>query len=244
MLYDVPELDEFIEDIKRILDHTGIWVIQLTDLFSMLKLNEFTSFCHEHIFYFTLRYLRTILESHGFSIFDLEYNNTNGGSLRIYTSYFGVYPINRKVINKAIEEENDYFSNNTILDLFDKVDIARDKIKLLFSYLKKRGVDVYGLGASTKGATLCQYFGIDSSDLVAIGEVNSDKFNLVTAGTNIPILPENFVLANDPEYIFLIIWQFKENILKKLKPYIDKGLKVIIPLPYPCVVSSDGEHLL
>jgi hypothetical protein len=245
MFYDLPDVRKFVQDIKNILDEKGIWVIQLTDLYSMLKINDITNICLEHLEYYTLSVLTKIMTENDLSIFDVEYNKVNGGSLRAYVCHKGYKQVNDNVIN-SVYEEIDYMESfyDPLDDLVLRVENSKDKIRNLLNTLRKLDKKVYGLGASTKGATLLQYFNITNRDLVSIGEVNKDKFGLITSGTEIPIISEEELLKLNPEFIFLIIWQFRENILEKLKPYIDKGMNVIIPLPEAQLITKKGEFYL
>ena len=225
MFYDLPDPNKFVRDIKDILADDGIWVIQLTDLTTQLELKEVSSFCHEHLEYYRLIDLINLMNYNGLIVNDLEYNKTNGGSLRIYVSKTSApYPITDAVFD-ALNFELEYYneSKDVVKDFFsDLTEISRRVVEYL-KELKSADIDVYGLGASTKGNTLLQFFGIDNTLIKAIGDVNPDKFGLVTAGTNIPIISEKELLEKNPKFIFLIIWQFRDNILKKLQPYIEKG---------------------
>ena len=237
MFYDLPDPNKFIEDVKSVLDENGIWVIQLTDLTSMIKLNEFTSFCHEHLEFYKLLDLVRMLNKHGLEIFDLEYNNTNGGSLRVYVGYADMHEIDM-IVYKTLEDEIAFYDGKDRLQLmFDKMDNIKTVLVEYMNSIREQGNDIYALGASTKGSTLCQYLGIDNKLITAIGEVNPDKYGLVTSGTNIPIVSEEEMLKKNPKYVFLIIWQFEENILCKLQDHIENGLEVIIPLPTPHITS-------
>jgi hypothetical protein len=247
MFYDLIDPNSFVEDIKSILDKDGIWIIQLTDLVSMLKLNEFGNLCHEHLEFYTLLDLIYLFKAHGLEIFDLEYNTVNAGSLRVYicrkgndkyTNYDIVYTTLKEELNYLFPIEGDR------LALFvDTVKENKEKTVELLLKIKETD-DIYAIGASTKGNTLLQYYGIDKNIISAIGEVNSDKYGLVTAGLEIPIISEKELFSKNPKYLFLIIWQFENNILNKLKDKIDNGLTVIVPLPKPHVVTKEGVRYL
>jgi hypothetical protein len=246
MFYDLPNPGKFIEDIKTILDDNGIWVIQLTDLYSMAKLNEFGSFCHEHLEFYTLTILDYIMKKKDLRIFDLEYNSTNGGSLRLYVCFKNAKYEQCQSVNKALTDERTYFYNNTLEQFFQRIESIRVTIKDYLTAVKRSGKEIYGLGASTKGATLCQYFGLDYRIITSIGEVNADKFGLVTTGTQIPIVPEKNILTEPyiNKVIILIIWQFKDTLLPKLSKYLEKGMQILVPLPEPILYTKKGEFKL
>ncbi len=244
MLYDLPDPNSFVSEIKRILTEDGVWISQFTDLLSMFRLNEITHVCHEHLEYYTLNIIYNIFKNNGLSIFRVEYNSVNGGSVRIYADK-GYREVESNV-QKYLKEETDYF--NSYNGSFENFEFRLNNIKIellsLLTSLKQEGKTIYGLGASTKGNTLLQWLGVDSSLLNSIGEVHKDKFGLKTIGTNIPIVSEQDILDTHPEYIFLIIWQFEENIIKKLFWYLSNGTKIISPLPVPHIITNKEVCLL
>jgi hypothetical protein len=132
--------------------------------------------------------------------------------------------------------------------------LAIDNLKYLYTRIKlfKRNIksyiknfnNVYGLAASTKGNTLLQIFDLSNNDIKAIGEVNKDKFGLMTVGTNIPIIPEQDVLDANPDLIIIMAWHFKSTFDVVLKEYIKNGGIVLYPLPLPMIVTNKGEFYL
>jgi len=181
------------------------------------------------------------LKIHDLNIFDLEYNTVNGGSLRIYVCHHRKKEI-KEIVNKALTNELIFLINpeNKIDNFFKNLDNIKEK---LIPYLESIP-ELYAIGASTKGNMLLQFLGLDNKIIKAIGEVNKDKYGLVTAGTNIPIISEDELFSKNPEHIFLIIWQFEKNILKKLQRKIDNGLEVIVPLPKPHIITKEGIRYL
>jgi len=244
MFYDVPNPVEFIKNIYNALDEDGIWVVQFTDLYSMISANAFDNICHEHLFYYDIISLSHILNLNNLYIFDAEYNKVNGGSLRLYIT---------KNFNRDITREVDkIFSLNKNLSIkkfIAKIDTIKNTVINFLEDCKNKNLSVGLLGASTKANTLLQYFGIDNSLIPYAYEVNSDKFGLITVGSNIEILPEDQLLENFPEYLFVGPWHFIDNILSKpiIKRYMAEGGSVVVPLPefkiysYKAGEKSTGE---
>jgi NDP-4-keto-2,6-dideoxyhexose 3-C-methyltransferase len=240
MFYDLPDPNKFIDDVYSILEDNGLWVIQFTDLLSMLKLNAVDNICHEHLEYYSFSVINTLLEKHGFEIFDVEYNNVNGGSIRAYVGKMGVYDI-QKSVKKALKEEAQY------LNMFDnpfeafKERINTEKKKSL-EYLWEEslnGKKIFISGASTKGNTLLQFYGLDYSVLPFAAEVNSDKFGKKTVGTNIPIISEERAIALNSDAFFILPWHFKNTFIKKYKDYINHGGILIFPLPEFHIITKE-----
>lgn len=243
MFYDLPDPNKFVEDVKFILDKDGIWVIQLMDLYSMLKINGVDDLNSEHLEYYKLLDLDKLMIQHGLEIFDLEYNKVNGGSLRVYISYIGKYT-ETIAVKSAIAKE--YFDFTTGIVSVEKlkhtIDIFREKIQ---SFLLPYGVDnVYALAASTKANTMLQVMELDNAWIKAIGEVNEDKFGLRTSGTNIPIIPEKEVFAAKPSVIIVLAWHFTETFDKILKDFLERGGLALYMLPYPHIRTKNGGWIL
>lgn len=241
MFYDLEDPKAFVKEIKNALADDGIWVVQFTDLLSMIKINAFDNICHEHLEYYSLRDLTNLLKQFNLTIFDLEYNKVNGGSIRIYVCHSGERAINVKVFD-ALKEEKEYLEYNSITLFAQKVEKIKKTILNTIKKLKKQNKRVAMMGASTKGNTLLQYFGLDSNLIEHAAEVNKDKYGLKTVGTDIPIIPQEGSLATKPDYYFLPIWHFAENLISRNIDYLKNGGKFIVPMPEPSIVEiKKGE---
>lgn len=243
MFYDLEEPLRFIDDVKKILARDGLWVIQLTDLMSMLKTNAFDNLCMEHLEYYSLRVLATLLSKYELEIFDIEFNQVNGGSTRLYVGHRHAHPI-QKQVQIALQAEEDYFSSFTdpFLSFYDRIQAIRE---LLTSFIHREtaaGKKVYVLGASTKGNTLLQYFKLDHKLLDYAAEINPEKFGKLTVGTNIPIISEGAAFAARPDYFLVLPWHFIKGLVEKHQAYLDAGGAFIVPMPEPAVIDRHGWH--
>lgn len=244
MFYDLENPRAFISDIKTLLDPTGIWIIQFTDLLSMFKINAFDNICHEHLEYYSLEVMCNLLQSEGLEPINISYNNVNGGSIRLTVAFPNTYfP---KDIDKARKDELLYMKqfDNPFTAFADRINIIKDKITNFIDSILGHGAKIYVMGASTKGNTLLQYFNIDNTKIPLAAEVNKDKFGLKTVGTNIKIIPEYQALNDNPDYFLILPWHFIETFKVSLTPYLEKGGKLLIPMPEPCILSKDGVTLL
>lgn len=244
MFYDLEDPHTFVEDIKNSLAEDGIWVVQFTDLLSMFKANAFDNICAEHLEYYSLGNLVSLLETHELSIFDVSYNRVNGGSLRIYVCHKGNRLVDLNVL-KFLEEEYEHFNGpEGSLEAFKE---RVQKIKYtIFEYIKQLRIDgamIALMGASTKGNTLLQYFGLDDYYIEHAAEVNEDKFGLKTVGTNIRIISQQDSMFLAPDYYLIPIWHFAPFLIDKNTKYLQKGGKFIIPMPKPVLVfmNEKGE---
>ncbi len=233
MFYDLSRPEEFICDIVQALAPGGTWVIQFTDLLSMLQLNAFDNICHEHLEYYKLVDLMQMFDGHGLDIFDLEYNYVNGGSLRVYVSQTGARTI-EPVVEQMFNYEKVYFTSgkNPIVSFHKRIRVAQTALRSYLDASKAEGKYTYVLGASTKGNTLLQVWGLSQNDLDFALEVNKDKYGLRTVGSDIPIISERTGLAKKPDQLLLLPWHFTNSLKKNLKPFFADGGVLITPLPH------------
>lgn len=230
MFYDLPDPTKFVEEIYRILDAKGIWIVQFTDLVSMLKTNAFDNLCHEHLEYYSVSWMKSFVKTFGLNIFDISFNNVNGRSVRLYIDKN--FRETSPNVLKEITKEKEYL--NSFDNPFEAfaLRILEAKKKLL-EFIK--GKDIIILGASTKGNTLLQYYGIDSKMIHYAAEVNEDKYYKYTVGTNIKIIPEKLAIELRPEYFLILPWHFKDLFGKLLLRYLRHGGKLLVPLPHPAI---------
>jgi len=232
MLYDLEDPIKFAKDVKSVLDPVqGIWVFEQSYLPLMLKTINFDTVCHEHIEYYGLKQLSYIANKAGLKIIDAKQNDINGGSISVVAcNKDAIYDVNQKNIMKFKSLELEM--NLDGLEVYKKFKLEVEKAKTNFLQFLKREGDrkkiIAGLGASTKGNVLLQYFGISSSEIKYIGEVNHEKFGKYTPGTNIKIICEDDLLKLKPDYLVVLPWHFKDFFIKNKK---FKGFKLVFPLP-------------
>lgn len=230
MFYDLEDPISFVKDIVKCLDDNGIWVFEQSYLVSMLEATSYDTICQEHIEYYALRQIEWILKKCDLQILDLDLNNVNGGSISVVAGKKHLDFDNKKKINDlfAIEEEKKLDSLDTYIKFCNKIENNKKDIHGFFKYAKEKNKTVYGIGASTKGNVLLQYNNLTEKDLIEIGEVNTNKFGTYTPGSLIPICNESQVLLENPDYLFILPWHFKEFFQnsKKFKKY-----NLVFPLP-------------
>lgn len=245
MFYDLEDPNAFIKDVKKILADNGIWVIQLTDLLSMMKINAFDNIVHEHLEYYSLEVLSELMRMNDMHVFDVSYNKVNGRSIRVYVGHAGIRITNSRVL-KAFQQEREYLSSfeDPWMIFRERVEGIKETMMNFIHDEVGKGKTIYGMGASTKGNTLLQYFDLTHKEIVAIAEVNKDKYGLRTVGTNILIVPEVEALAVRPDYFLVLPWHFIDNFVERNQEYLEKGGKFIVPCPQPTVIGKDGKELL
>ena len=235
MFYDLEAPIEFAQQIESILAEDGIWHFEQSYMPSMLRLNSYDTICHEHIEYYSLGVVKTILEKSGLKIVDVVMNGINGGSFAVTAAKVSNKSIktNEAVINWLLQQE-DRMGLNTprpYRDFEERVFRHRDDLTRLIRTLNADGKKVLGYGASTKGNVVLQFCGFTPEDIPAIAEVNTEKFGRVTPGTHISIIPEADARAMKPDYFLVLPWHFKDGILRREKEYLATGGKFIFPFP-------------
>lgn len=250
MFYDLEDPNTFVHDLTEVLDKDGIWIIQMAYLPLMLEKNNFDNICHEHVEYYSLTSLEKLLQRHNLEIFDVELNDVNGGSFRIYIkkNTGKVVPINgaaKRVKNLFDYEKKLGLHKITIYKQFARrVEKIKKELVSFIKKVKKQGKKVHVYGASTKGNTLLQYFSLDASLIEAAAERNKDKWGLKTVATDIPIISEEESRKTNPDYYLVLPWHFREEFLEREKEYMGKGGKMIFPLPIFEIITIKNNKLV
>jgi hypothetical protein len=243
MFYDLENPKDFINDIVEVLDDDGLWVLQLSYTPLMLEQMAFDNICHEHVYYYSLFNLKNIFEECGIDIVDVQLNDINGGSFRIYCmkknsdkNKFSTQP-HRDVCNFRIQSLLEYEKSlkltdqETWINFFNKINDLKEKTVSFIKTEKEKGKKIWAYGASTKGNTLLQYFGLDHTLIDGVAERSIYKFGLKTVGTEIPIFSENEMRKDKPDYLLVLPWHFINEFIEREMEFLDNGGKFIVPCP-------------
>lgn len=243
MFYDLENPHDFVRDIEATLDDNGLWILQMSYLPLMLKQLAFDNICHEHLEYYTLQSLEYLLASHGLEVVDCQLNDVNGGSFRVYIrktkadkTLFATAPY-RDVANmrvesiRAMEEKNDLRNQETYTKFYKEICDLKEQTVAFIKAEKAKGKKIWGYGASTKGNTLLQWFGLDETLIDGIAERQPAKFGLKTAGSNIPITSEEEMRAAKPDYLLVLPWHFIAEFKRREKDFLAEGGAFIVPCP-------------
>ena len=235
MFYDLEDPVTFAKMIAKYLDKDGIWVFEQSYLPTMLEANSFDTICHEHLEFYSLKQLDWILDLAGLSIIEAELNSVNGGSISVaaaHKSFSNSENSKLEKVNQLRDKEIKNGINTTEIwhGFRERVHLEKQRLIEIISKTKSNGGKVYGLGASTKGNVLLQYYNLSFSEITAIFEVNDEKFGCVTPGGKIPIIDETELpkIITEKDILLVLPWHFKSFFLNlpKLKNY-----KLVFPLP-------------
>lgn len=242
MFYDLERPNEFLQEVKRLLHKDGVFVIQMNDLVSMVNYRTWDNIGHEHLEYYSFETLQSLLQRNGLHAYHVEFNDVNGGSMRAYIQHNGGRRRHTQNIFQAMRNAEPI--DELRLKLYG-IEIAESATKLTRFVDRElaNGKRIYGLGASNRGNTILQYLGFDWSVLVAIADRNPSKHGLFTP-TKIPIISEEQMRSDNPDYLFVLPYHFLDGLLEREKEAIQRGTKLIVPIPFPRVISKDGIEYL
>lgn len=250
MFYDLDEPMPFLHDVVDLLTEDGVFVVQMSYTPLMLKQVAFDNICHEHFHYYTLKTISDLFRSAGLSIIDVQLNDVNGGSFRVYAmktgadiTTFATQPYRdvchmRVAALEAMEFLHNLNGPEVWEDFRVKIEALRRQVVSFIADERGRGKTVWAYGASTKGNTLLQYFGLDNTMIDGIAERSQYKFGLRTVGTNIPIVSEDEMRAANPDYLLVLPWHFISEFVRRERAYLEGGGQFIVPCPEFRVIGA------
>jgi len=234
VLAQVTDLNGFVESMKVLLKSSGVITIEVPHLMQLVNGNQFDTIYHEHFSYFSLLTIEKIFATHGLTIIDVEELSTHGGSLRIYACHSddSTKPVKKSVTDlKEIERKQGYDSLDIYFTFSEKVRATKRNLLEFLVQLKREKKTIAGYGAPGKGNTLLNYCGIRSDFLDYTVDLNPYKHGKFLPGTHIPIFSPEKILETKPDYIFILPWNIKEEIMDQLSYVSEWGAKFIVPIP-------------
>ena len=240
VLAHVPNLNEFVKGLKILLKSTGVITLEFPHILQLIQKNQFDTIYHEHFSYFSLLTLRKIFSFHGLIIFDVDEIPTHGGSLRIYVRHTenDDIPINER-INNLLEKEKQYELENisTYINFIKNVEKAKTKLQKFINCARESGKKIVCYGAAAKGNTLLNYCKIEKNFIDYVVDQNPYKQGLFLPGTHIPIKSPDEIQKTKPDYILILPWNLKDEIMEQMKEVKDWGGKFVIPIPEVYIVN-------
>lgn len=234
VLAHVPDLNDFVAGMKILLKPQGVATGEIQHLMRLMESNQFDTIYHEHFCYHTLTTLEKIFAAHGLTLFDVEELSTHGGSLRIYARHQddSTKPISDRVIELRNREAAAGFNSIERYTNFEE-QVRETKRKLLDFLIKKKreGKQIVGYGAPGKGNTLLNYCGIRTDFLDYTVDRNPYKHGKFLPGTHIPIYPTSKIEETKPDYVLILPWNFKDEIMEQMSLIRNWGGQFVVPIP-------------
>ncbi len=230
----VPDLNDFVAGMKLLLQPDGVIIVDFSHLIRLIEGNQFDTIYHGHFSYLSFTTAERIFAAHGLVIFDVDELSTHGGSLRIYARHAEneSMPVLDKVLRlKETEARWGVDSLKPYESFAEKVETARRRILQFLIQTKDSGKSVAGYGAAEKANTLLNYWGIRTDLLSYTVDRDSYKQGKFTPGTRIPIFPPERIRETRPDYLFILPWELKEEVMAQ-NSFIRKwGGQFVVPIP-------------
>jgi len=234
VLAHVPNLNDFVKGLKILLQPKGIITIEFPHLLELIQQNQFDTIYHEHFSYFSFLTVQKIFSHHNLTIFDVEKLDTHGGSLRVFVRH----PENNELgiskrVEKLLEEEVKFGLDklSTYSNFSEKVKSIKNSLLEFVSSAKKQNKKIVGYGAAAKGNTLLNYCNIGRDHIDYVVDRSTHKQGTFLPGTHIPVLNPKEIKKSKPDYVLILPWNLKEEIMGQLNFIREWGGKFVISIP-------------
>jgi hypothetical protein len=219
------------------LDKDGSWIVEFSYFPLLLKNLTYDQINHEHITYYTLTTFNQIIKKNGLKIIDVNFNEINGGSVEVIVARStSKEKPNYKKIKKIFEDER--LINN---DSYKRFNLRLENVKKTINhFLEHLNKKIIGYGASTKGNIILNHCKIDSKKIKFICDGNLQKWGMFTPGSNIKIISKEEMRKQNPDYLFVLIWSFRSEVIKQEKKFLLRGGKLIFPLPIFHIIDKEN----
>jgi len=240
VLAQVPGLNDFVRGMKVLLKPGGVITMEFPHLVRLIEGNQFDTIYHEHFSYFSLLAAEKIFAAQGLTLFDVEELPTHGGSLRIYARHSedGTKPVAAAIGDLRTREESAGLTRLGTYEAFSGR-VAATKRRLLESliHIKREGKTICGYGAPGKANTLLNYCGIRTDFLDYTVDRNPYKHGKYTPGTHIPIFPPDRIRETRPDFLLILPWNLKNEIIGQMSYIREWGGRFIVPIPEVKVIE-------
>jgi len=233
----VDDLAAFMRAIDILLTPEGVFIFEAPYLVNLINQLEYDTIYHEHLSYLSVKPLVAFVQRFEMEVFDIQERDIHGGSFRVFVSRKGKMPISPVVAEfLAREEKLRLYDLDQLQNFASAVAQNRADLTWLLKSLKHEGKRLCAVSAPAKGMTLLNYCRIGADTLDFVTEKSTLKIGRFTPGAHIPVVPDDELLQQNPDYALLLAWNFSEEIMENLKDYRQRGGKFIIPIPHPRIV--------
>ncbi len=234
VLAQVSDLNGFVAGMKLLLGPRGVITMEFPHLARLMEENQFDTIYHEHFSYFSFLTVERVFEAHGLTLFDVEELPTHGGSLRIYARHSedGSRPVeSRARALRAREETSGFTRLDRYLSFTDQVNETKRRLLEFLIGARRRGKSIAGYGAPGKGNTLLNYCGIRTDFLDYTVDRNPYKHGKYLPGTHIPIFAPERLFETKPDYLLILPWNLKDEIMEQMADVRAWGGQFVVPIP-------------
>jgi SAM-dependent methyltransferase len=230
----VPDLNSFTAGIARLLRPEGTLTIEVQHLLPLMQHIEFDTIYHEHYSYFSLLAAERLLARHGLKVFEVEQLPTHGGSLRYYivpSSRTDIREQKGVIAMRAAEKVAGLGELATYKAFAGHIAPCRDGLRRFLAEAKTRQKKVAAYGAAAKGNTFLNYCGIGRDDIAMVADRNTYKQGRLLPGSHLPILPPSSLLELKPDYVLILAWNLKDEIMQQLSDLRRSGTQFVTAVP-------------
>jgi len=242
ILAQIPDIHSFIENLKKLLKPLGTITIEFHHLLNLIKKNQFDTISHERFSYLSFLVVEKLFLSHDLKIYDVEEHPTHGGSLRIYARHKSDTSriVTSRVKDLKLKEISSGLTKiETYLNFEDKVKEIKIKILHLLIELKEKNKSIAGYGAHSEAHTILNYCGITSDFIDYTVDRNTYKQGKYIAGIHLPILNPKKIYETKPNYVVVLPWNIKKEIMKQMEKIDEWNGKFIVLIPELKIYNSD-----
>jgi 2-polyprenyl-3-methyl-5-hydroxy-6-metoxy-1,4-benzoquinol methylase len=230
VFFHLEELHSVTDGIKEALKENGVFVVQFLYMKRILENLAFDQIYHEHLLYYTLKTIETLLNRHDLEMFDAYIDPIHGGSVIGYVTHVGKQTPSDRLIKLRSQEEVDKTNEfKTYLEFAERIKVMKEENIIFLKNAKKKNKNVWGMGAPVKGNTMLNYFGIGTEYIEFLVEKNKLRKGLFSPGMHIPIVIEE-ELTELPDIYYVLAWNFKKEILANNRHLIQKGIEFYFPV--------------
>jgi SAM-dependent methyltransferase len=235
VLAQVPDLNNFVAGMKILLKPNGVITMEFPHLLRLMEEGQFDTIYHEHFSYFSFLVVEKIFSAHGLTLFDVEELSTHGGSLRIYACHTEDRSKRATADVVSLREKEEVAGLSRLDSYFSFAERAQDTKCELLEFLiqaRRAGKQVVGYGAPGKGNTLLNYCGIRSELLAYTVDRNPYKQSKFLPGSHIPIFSPERIRQTNPDYVLILPWNLKDEVMQQLAYIRDWGGQFVVPIPH------------
>ena len=232
VLAHVPDINDFVAGMKTLLRPDGVITMEFPHLAKLIEFNQFDTIYHEHFSYLSLLSVERIFAANGLQVFDVDELPTHGGSLRIYARHEGESAVTENIVAlREAEKSAGLDQLSTYAAFRDRVEATKRGLLTFLIDAKSAGKRVVAYGAPAKGNTLLNYCGVRQDLIEFTVDRSPAKQGRYLPGTHIPILTPEKISETQPDYVLILPWNIKDEIIGKLAHIREWGCKFVVPIP-------------
>lgn len=239
VLAHVPDINGFVEGMSLLLKRNGVITIEFPHLLKLIEQNQFDTIYHEHYSYLSFFVVKKILENYKLRVFDVEELKTHGGSLRVYACHVDddIHE-ERESVSRVInmEKTEGLFDSDVYVKFKDKVKKTKLDILEFLNQIKDKRSKIIAYGAAAKGNTLLNYCEIKGNEIEYVVDINPNKQGMFMPGSHIPIVSPENIMKTKPDYVLILPWNIKDEIMEQLLYIREWGGKFVVPIPELMVI--------